>query len=283
VLTVGTGDQIPESKIGTQYVIGQFNGKTFTIDREDDGMYWVDFGADFFAAQAWNSVPDQRKIWTAWKNNWRYAEKTPTSTWRGALTIPTELGLVETETGLRLTQKPVSEFTLLRDARWRWGNVTIQPDHPFHPFVKGNQLKIVAEIEAVIHAASFGIRVLAGNENGMTIGYDPQKQTLFIDRTQSGQVDFHEEFPSVHQSPLTLDNGRLRLHIFVDRSMVEVFANDSLACFSERVFPDESSTGIVVFTEGAAVQLKSFEVFELKTAVFNPPSISLEAAKPKSQ
>ena len=109
----------------------------------------------------------------------------------------------------------------------------------------------------------------------MTIGYDPQKQTLFTDRRQAGQVDFHEEFSSVHQAPLTLDNGRLRLHIFIDRSMVEVFANDGLVCFSERVFPHENSTGVEIFTEGAAVHLTSLEVFELKTAVFNaPPSPS---------
>jgi fructan beta-fructosidase len=117
----------------------------------------------------------------------------------------------------------------------------------------------------------------------MTIGCDPQKQILFTDRRQAGQVDFHEEFPSVHQAELPLANGRLHLHIFVDRSMVEVFANDGLICFSERVFPDESSTGIEIFTEGAAVQLKSLAVFELKTAVFNSPPISLEEAKTKSQ
>jgi fructan beta-fructosidase len=56
VLTIGTGDQIPGSKIGTQYIIGQFDGKTFTIDNQAGDMYWADFGADFFAAQAWNSV-----------------------------------------------------------------------------------------------------------------------------------------------------------------------------------------------------------------------------------
>lgn len=283
VLTIGTGDQIPGSKIGTQYVIGQFDGKTFTLDNQAGDMYWADFGADFFAAQAWNSVPDKRKIWIAWMNNWRYAEKTPASTWRGALTIPRALRLVETEVGLRLAQTPLSELKQLRDARWLWQNIAVQPAQPFRPFVKGNTLEIIAEFEGIAHADQLGVRVLSSNGNAMTIGCDPQKQILFTDRRQAGQVDFHEEFPSVHQAELPLANGRLHLHIFVDRSMVEVFANDGLICFSERVFPDESSTGIEIFTEGVAVQLKSLAVFELKTAVFNSPPISLEEAKSISQ
>jgi sucrose-6-phosphate hydrolase SacC (GH32 family) len=83
-------------------------------------------------------------------NNWRYAEKTPTSTWRGALTIPRELRLVETEDGLRLAQTPLSELERLRDARWLWQNIAVQPAQPFRPFVKGNTLEIIAEFEGAV-------------------------------------------------------------------------------------------------------------------------------------
>lgn len=274
VLAIGLDNRMPGGRSGTRYFIGTFDGHTFTCDQPGDCVFWADFGADFYAAQSWHDAPDGRRIWLAWMNNWRYAAAIPTSAWRGDLSIPRELELVKTDAGIRLIQQPVSELKRLRHTRWIWTNATIQPDAPFHPIIKGTTLEIMAEFEGVVKADCFGVRVLSGHENAMTIGYDPQKQILYTDRRQAGQVYFHADFPGVHQTELPLHHGRLRLHIFVDRSMVEVFASDGLICFSERLFPHESRIAFNIFTEGAAVHLNSLEVFELKTAVFNSPPIT---------
>ena len=48
---------------------------------------WSDHGADFYAAVSWNGVPDGKRLWIGWMNNWNYAGSIPTSPWRGAQTF----------------------------------------------------------------------------------------------------------------------------------------------------------------------------------------------------
>jgi len=288
VLTIGIDNRAPGGKSGTQYFIGEFDGTTFTCNQSRDCVFWADFGADFYAAQSWSDTPDGRRLWLAWMNNWRYAYNIPTSTWRGGLSIPREVRLVETEAGIRLVQKPVPELQMLRNGRYLWKDVSIQPDHPVHLIAKSNLLEIVAEFENGADADTFGIRVLTNDTNATTvdattIGYNPQNQCLYTDRSQSGQVDFHEEFPIIHQAKLPLTDESLRLHIFVDHSMVEVFANEGLVCFSERVFPAEGNVGIEIFSEGASVNLKMLEVFEMKTAVFTQAPYPKQPSKVAQQ
>jgi len=268
VLTIGYDDKNNTKQSGTLYFVGDFDGKTFTSENPEDCVLWADSGADFYAAQSWSDVADNRRLWLAWQNNWLYAFNIPTTTWRGAFSLPRELGLVTTESSIRLVQKPIPELAQLRNARWRWQGVNVEPSESFLPSINGNTLEIIAEFEGFTNVESFGIRVLMDDKNATTIGYHPQKQILFIDRNQSGQVDFHEDFPAVHQAKLALNENSLHLHIFIDRSMVELFANGGLVCFSERVFPTEKGLGIEVFAEGARVMLRKFELFELKTAVF---------------
>jgi fructan beta-fructosidase len=49
-------------------------------------------------------------------NNWAYARLLPTGSWRGAMTVPREVGLIRTEEGgYLLTQRPVAEIRNFRD------------------------------------------------------------------------------------------------------------------------------------------------------------------------
>ena len=55
----------------------------------------------------------------------------------------------------------------------------------------------------------------------------------------------------VHSGPLQLEEDELlRLHVFIDRSILEVFANGRL-CLTSRIYPTRSdSTGIGLFAAG---------------------------------
>ncbi len=268
VLTIGYDDKSNTKKSGTLYFIGKFDGKTFTSEDPEESVLWADFGADFYAAQSWSDVPDGRRLWLAWLNNWLYAFNIPTTTWRGSFSLPRELGLVKTNAGTRLTQKPVPELQNLRHARWLWQHIQVEPDQPFRPYVKGNMLEIIALFTSFTDVDCFGIRVLASHENETIVGYKPDEGILFIDRSGSGQVDFHDDFATVHQAKLDQTDDNLRLHVFVDRSAVEVFANDGQVCFSERVFPVVEGIHVEFFAERGAVQLRSLEMFELKSSIF---------------
>jgi sucrose-6-phosphate hydrolase SacC (GH32 family) len=76
---------------GTQYFIGQWNGKEFIAD--DTQTRWLDYGRDNYAGVTFNNTPNERKIFLGWMSNWEYAHTFPTQPWRGAMTLPRELTL----------------------------------------------------------------------------------------------------------------------------------------------------------------------------------------------
>ena len=63
--------------------------------------------------------------------------------------------------------------------------------------------------------------------------------------------------------PLELKNGEpLVLRIFVDKSIVEVFANDRQA-IGRMVYPTLGGKGISLFSEGGNIEATSVKVWEL--------------------
>ena len=86
---------------GTQYFIGNWNGKEFIPD--DVQTRWLDYGRDNYAGVTFSNVPEKKKIFLGWMSNWHYAGKVPTDPWRSAMTLPRELSLE----GDRIIQKPV--------------------------------------------------------------------------------------------------------------------------------------------------------------------------------
>lgn len=90
---------------GTQYFIGQFDGHHFTNANPPQTELWFDYGRDFYAAQTFFDRTAENPISIAWVSNWTYAEQTPTESFRGLMSLPRELRLVETTSGLRLSQQ----------------------------------------------------------------------------------------------------------------------------------------------------------------------------------
>lgn len=64
--------------------------------------------------------------------------------------------------------------------------------------------------------------------------------------------------------PLALEEGEpLRLRVFIDRSVVEVFAKDR-QCLTVRAFPEgEESIGVSVFARGGEATLTSCEACQM--------------------
>ena len=118
LLLIGVGNGAPAGGSGEQYFVGHFDGQTFISENPKATALWADYGADAYAGQSWSDTPDDRRIKISWLNNWSYGRELPTTTWRGAMTIPRTLGLVDTPDGMRLTQTPVTELAALRREKY---------------------------------------------------------------------------------------------------------------------------------------------------------------------
>lgn len=61
-------------------------------------------------------------------------------------------------------------------------------------------------------------------------------------------------------------DGRVRLHIFVDESSVEVFAGDGRTVLTSVILPDPESQGIELFATGGEAVFRSLDVWRLRSA-----------------
>ena len=68
------------------------------------------------------------------------------------------------------------------------------------------------------------------------VGVNPAVNEVFVDRTRSGP-HFHDAFPDRHVAPVNLRSGKVRLHLIVDESILELYINDGTKVITDRFFP----------------------------------------------
>jgi levanase len=98
------------------------------------------------------------------------------------------------------------------------------------------------------------------------IGYDSEAGELYVDRTRSGRVDFSRDFPGVQRAPLAARHGKVRLHILVDWSSVEVFADRGQTVITDQIFPSATSDGIQLFADGGSATIDSLKIRPLRSS-----------------
>jgi fructan beta-fructosidase len=127
--------------------------------------------------------------------------------------------------------------------------------------VKGEVYEFEAELQPR-HAAEMGFR-LRKNVNAETlVGFNRTRSEVFVDRTRSGEISFSKDFPGRHTAKLG-PQASIKLHVFVDRSSIEVFSNDGEAVISDRIYPPQGSDGIELYetkTGGAVVSLTIWDL-----------------------
>ena len=267
VLMVGIGDNGPAGGSATQYFVGQFDGTRFVDDNPSNQTLWVDYGSDFYAAQIWSNFmqEDGSRIAIAWMDNWKYADKLPTSPWRGQTTSPRALELVKTPDGIRLTQSPVKQLAALRsehvhfrDAKWQ----------DVESRLSKKEWTETLEIEAVLdckEAQEFGFILRRGPSYGTRVGYDPTWSEVYVDRRHSGEIIIGPTFASRHESPIHIEDRHIEMHILLDRSSLELFANNGLVAITDLIYPRESDRRLGVYAIGKPPSVISLDLWTLST------------------
>lgn len=279
VMTVGIGDGGPGGRSGMQYFVGSFDGREFSCDDPGATVLWADFGADYYAAVSWNDEPNHRRLMIGWQSNWQYANLTPTTTWRSACSLVREVSLRRTAQGVRLFQHPAPENQRLRGQPLLYHNLELNPCQNPLEGVSGDSFELLAEFQPGPGVSSFGLRVRVGSHEQTTIGYLCAERQVFVDRSHSGQVAFEPGFARRHTAFLEPVNGLVRLHIFLDRICLDIFANDGAVTFGELIFPSQRSQGLEIFSEGAPTVLRKLAVYPLQAAEFSTQTNPLAGNK----
>ena len=222
-------------RMGCRYYIGEWHDGQFfpTTHRQ---MSWVDHS--FFAPESLVDDRGRRIMW-AWILDEPHFGVRDHYGWSGTLSLPRVLTIEE---GVLQIGVP-EELEQLRRAAFsgtapfpRAGEIAIDT-------IEGSSLEI--EIETVIETGVCGIKVCCGEDEETVISFDADRSMLEVDTRRSGPEDTPK---AVESAPLELKAGEpLRLRVFVDRSIVEVFANGRQA-IARRIYPSSGSCGVSVFS-----------------------------------
>jgi fructan beta-fructosidase len=268
VLIVSIGDD-PKCSEGsrTQYFVGNFDGQTFNYEASPESVMWLDHGRDNYAGITWSDVDaaNSGKLFIGWMNNWKYANLTPSVEWRGAMTLPRILSLRTGAAGVRLVQEPVPDLEKLRKQAHEWEEVVLQPGQNIWSDLSCDIYEIDCEIDPG-EASEIGFKLRKSDREETIVGYNVIAKMLFIDRCRSGESAFHNAFACKHDAPLELQNGHIRLHMFIDQASIEVFANDGEVTMTDQIFPDTSSTGLELYVREGNAKVISLKLYPLKSA-----------------
>jgi len=252
VLKVDSSPINPGSGCGGQVFIGSFDGTNFVADSLEPQP--LDIGEDYYASTSWSNLPGTRHLTIGWMDNPRYAGETPTTPWRSAMSLPRALSLRTTAGGIRLLQRPVRELQAL------------QTNRQHHGSVKSGQVLVTATEKSGAHRicltaepegrSSFVVVIGSGAADCVRIECDGPGGRLLLSRSGPAAI---RSFVSHHAGPLET-GGTVVLDLYIDRSSVEVFANDGALTVSELMFPESGSYSVKL--EGEGLQA---DVWDLKS------------------
>ncbi len=238
VLLISINPGAPNGGSGTQYFVGDFDGTHFISDQQEP--QWLDYGTDNYAGVTYNNTPNGDRIFIGWMSNWDYARETPTEKWRSAMTLPRQLKLIKQGDGYVVSNSPLDQVNALA-TNVALENFEVAPEKTQTFTLDGLQQ---SRIKLSTMAKDF--RMIFSNEAGdeLILEMDAKLQTLIVDRSNSGMVDFQKEFGNKKNvAPIAvLGDSPLDMEIYLDQSSVEVFLNGGLVAMTDQIFPTEPYT-----------------------------------------
>lgn len=241
VLKVGLNPGGLEGGSGEQYFVGRFDGTRFIDDNPATTTLWTDYGKDCYCALTFNHLPpSEAPVMIGWMNNWQYAGKVPTAPWRGQMTVPRRLQLREG----RLVQQPVDAIRNLRQDHFSWSGGSVAALNSALRAQPGreNSFELHSQFPAGAGAET-GWKIVGSDGTYATVGYDPGKRQVFVERAQ---------FPARTVAPLPGTGATVSLVILVDRSTIEVFAQDGALTISNLFYPPPGKLGLQFFAASDA-------------------------------
>ena len=177
--------------------------------------------------------------------------------WSGAMSLPRVLSLAPD--GTMRMQVP-KEFERLRYNPKKIEDIDVEDEVQLD--IQGDSLELRVLIDPG-NAKTCGVKVRCspdGKEETL-IYYDTQEKKLKIDTTNSS---LKSDIKAIEGGPFELNQGELlTLRIFIDKSIVEVFANDRQAVM-RRIYPSrDDSVDVKLFARGGTCKALLLEGWDI--------------------
>lgn len=227
----------PYSKV--QYFVGDFDAETCRFQPRTRGL--LDHGPNFYAPNTMLLSSGRRLVW-GWVTGFPNGRG-----WNGCLTVPRELALSRDG---QLQQIPAPELKRLRGKAIQWRNVRLENSSETFKLPGTNTLEILADIDLkTAQRVEFVIKGKVESAPPVGVSYDGAQLTVLNSKA------------ALH---LATGERKLTLRIFIDRSVLEVFANDTV-CVTKTTLPPYDASTLTVQADGGAAHLRRLQVWPMKT------------------
>ena len=219
-----------------QYFVGDFDSATCRFHPHTHGT--LDYGS-FYAPNTMQLANGRRMVW-GWINGFSGGHG-----WNGCLSLPRQLSLSRDG---QLQQQPAPELKKLRGPKMEWKQAHLQNNQQVIALPKTNALEILADLE-VPSAGNIELTVRSSASPMQSISVNASASELSM---QDSKVPLH-----------IANGGKLTLHIFLDHSVMEVFANQT-ACITKVISPLGADPSLEFHCNGAGI-VKAVNAWPMKT------------------
>jgi len=225
--------------LGCRYYLGDFKDEQY-LPQFHAMMNWHEW--EFFAPESLLTPDGRRVMWA-----WCVLKDVPLQA--GIQSLPRELSLPE-DGVLRI--KPLRELETLRYDEKSEANITVKSDGVYKlKEIAGDAIEFKATFSPT-KAKQFGVRVYGDKDGngGFPITVEPENKTLALGAMK---VPFE----------LKADEN-LELRIFLDKNMIEVFANDRQAAVAPHKYAPEN-LGVSLFSKDEDVVVREAKGWKMKS------------------
>ncbi len=224
------------------YMVGEFTGRGFIAET---GMMKGNYGTNN-GAVSWTvpTADGDRVIQIASIAS----EELANIPFAGQLSFPVELSL----DGTQLLKKPVKELAQLEDRVITIKKLNILPGLNKNPIkrLKGKTYRMVGTFDLKT-VSSFGFMLRNGKTtDGIELRYDAVRNLLSC----QGKT-----------APLNPVDGKIQLDILVDRSSVEVFANDGHVVISTQMMPVADADEYILYNTGGELYIDELNIYPIRS------------------
>lgn len=251
-------------RLHTRYFLGDFDGQTFHRDASIPAIT-PEIGPNY-AEVTYNGIPpnDGRRILMGWLRQ----GPSDARAWTGMQCIPRVLTLRLSPTGLRLCQAPVAEMALLRGKQIALdaGVVAGEGLDLAGLGVQTDALEIQAEFEpGAARECGFRLQLRAGQTSGQAPEVEAAVGYATAGTASGGRLFIRVPGQDELALPMQPSAGKVALHIFVDRGVVEVFGGAGEAALTALLEPP-LCTAVQPYALGGDARWVELRAWELASA-----------------
>ena len=224
------------------YLMGNLNYNTGKLNHGD--FVELDRGFEFYAPQI--TVDNNgRTLMVGWVGLPEEESPTKMNKWMHCLTIIRELFIMDN----KLCQRPAKEMKLLRKNKITYDDVKLSSSGVKLPNVNGDSYELICEFTYEV-ASVFGLKLRCNDyeDQGTILYYHAENEALTLSRGKSRFCKIGT------RSCYVKNSGKLKLHIFMDKSSIEIFVNDGKETFTSRIYPKKENKEIILFSENKDVK-----------------------------